>query len=85
MATFNHHSFLFMAGLLLLVIGGVLWQVQWGRRLYRIAGWGVLAVLVGAIWLWLRPSPGTTFASLTEADSLIANDSPTVLEFYSDY
>lgn len=85
MALFNHHSFIVASALLLIISGAVAWRMPWGRPLLRLAGWLALLVLLVGGWLQFRPAPTSTVSTLSEAEALIGNDSPTVLEFYSAY
>jgi hypothetical protein len=85
MAIFNHHSFIVASALLLVIGGAVAWRLPRGNPVIRFAGWLVLLALLVGGWLLFRPAPSTTVSTLAEAEALIGNDSPTVLEFYSAY
>ena len=84
MAIFNHHSFIVASALLLIISGAVAWRMPRGTPIIRFAGWLVIMALLVGGWLLFRPAP-TTVTTLAEAEALIGNDSPTVLEFYSAY
>ena len=85
MAAFNQHSFIVMVIILLGAAGMAVWRVRRGRLLWRIGGWITLAILLGGLWLLLRPTPAIHVASLSEAESQIGSGVPAVLEFYSSY
>ncbi len=84
-AFFNHYSFFITIAFLLLGSGVILWRMRRGTALVRLGAWLAIMVIMVAIWLLLRPSPNNSISSLAEADSLIGNDTPTVVYLYSQY
>ena len=82
---FNQHSYIITVIILLTIAGIALRRIRRGTLFIRLAGWFMLMMFLGAAWLFFRPSPPHSISNMEEAESLIGNDTPTVLEFYSAY
>ena len=82
---FNQHSYIITAIILLAMAGIALRRMRQGTFFIRLAGWFMLMMFLGASWLVFRPSPPHSISTMEEAENLIGNDTPTVLEFYSAY
>jgi len=79
---FNHHSFLIISGLLVLVWAALL-LARRARRGWLLWGLAVLALGVG--WLALRTRVAQQPQTLSEIEAAIISGQPVLVEIYSNY
>lgn len=78
----NHHSFLILGGLLLLVWAGTL-VVRHARRGWLV--WGVAVLLLACGWLLLRTRVDRPPQTIAEIEAAISDGQPVLVEIYSNY
>jgi thiol-disulfide isomerase/thioredoxin len=80
---FNQFSFLFLSLGLLLALAALL---RWRRAAWRwtLTGMLILALLLGGLWLVVRPGVSDVTEAST-AEAILTNGRPTLLEFFSNY
>lgn len=79
---FNHHSFLIIGGLLVLLWAAML-LARRARRGWVFWGLAVLALGIG--WLALRTRAAQHPQTLGEIETAISSGQPVLVEIYSDY
>ena len=79
----NQYSFIIIAGLALLAVGGYFWFTGFTRR--KAAALAALVAAFGAVWIGLRTG-ASAYQDSTQARVVIREaEVPVLVEFYSDY
>jgi hypothetical protein len=78
----NHHSFLILGGLVLLVWAGAL-VVRRARRGWLI--WGLAGLLLACGWFLLRTRADRPPQTIAEIEAAISAGQPVLVEIYSNY